>query len=230
MTAPRSVKASSFLPQSVGVVFSKADLTCALRLRKPPDFFELRLDGLGAVIGELPSAIAKLRAPIIVTARSRAEGGANDLPVARRRELLLRFLANAACVDVELRSATALAAVLDLARAQKIRVILSLHDLETTPKSNALSAAARRAFSLGADIFKIATRTDRPAQLDRLLEFITSSPVPIPVSAMGIGKLGHVSRPRLAQAGSVLNYAHVGRPTVEGQWSLAELRAALPSR
>ena len=44
--------------------------------------------------------------------------------------------------------------------------------------------------------------------------------------AMGLGKLGRISRGLLAEAGSVLNYAHLGRPTVEGQWSLAQLRAA----
>jgi 3-dehydroquinate dehydratase-1 len=43
---------------------------------------------------------------------------------------------------------------------------------------------------------------------------------------MGMGKLGRRSRLLLAAAGSVLNYAHLGHPTVQGQWSLAQLRAA----
>ncbi len=93
-----------------------------------------------------------------------------------------------------------------------------------------LQAAARRAYSLGADIFKVVARTDRPPQLRTLIEFVRSPSCPIPISAMGLGALGRVSRARLAHAGSVLNYAHLGRPTVEGQWSLAQLRAATRAR
>jgi 3-dehydroquinate dehydratase I len=223
----KRVKARSLRPQSVGVIFSKTDLGHACRLRWLPDLFELRLDGLVGATDELRNAIPKLRVPFIVTARSAAEGGANNLSLARRRKLLLCFLPGAAYVDVELRSAPALSAVLKSTRARKVRLILSLHDLKTTPTPNALSAAARLAHSLGADIFKLVTRTDRLDQLNRLLEFLESGSAPVPISAMGIGKLGRASRARLAQAGSVLNYAHLGRATIEGQWSLAQLRMAL---
>ncbi|MDP9254368.1 MAG: type I 3-dehydroquinate dehydratase [Verrucomicrobiota bacterium] len=227
MTTGKRVKARSLRPQSVGVIFSKTDLQRAFRLRRLPDLFELRLDGLVGATDELRDAIPKLRVPFIVTARSAAEGGANNLSLARRRELLLCFLPGAAYVDVELRSASGLSAVLKLAHARKVRLILSLHDLKATPTPSALSAAARRACSLGADIFKLATRTDRLDQLNRLLEFLESGSALVPISVMGIGKLGRVSRARLAQAGSVLNYAHLGRATIEGQWSLAQLRTAL---
>ena len=45
--------------------------------------------------------------------------------------------------------------------------IISFHDLKATPDYRDLQAKARRAKSLGADIFKVATRTDTPAQLAR---------------------------------------------------------------
>src|ERR1051325_2375538 len=79
-------------PQAVGVIFSGADLARAMVLRSPPDLFELRLDGLNDVIEELPNAIPRLGKPVIITARSPAEGGAGHLSLARRRDLLLRFL------------------------------------------------------------------------------------------------------------------------------------------
>jgi 3-dehydroquinate dehydratase-1 len=219
------VKATS-RPRSVGVIFSERDLQCALRLRKPPDLFELRLDGLLAAIRKLPSVIPQLQAPLIITARSPTEGGANNLSLVRRRELLMRFLPNAAFVDVELFSATAFSTLLKHARAGNLQIILSRHDLTAMPTLASLEAAARRAQSLGADIFKIAARTDRPSQLRNLVKLVQSRSSPIPISAMGLGKLGRISRVLLADAGSVLNYAHLGHPTVKGQWSLAELRAA----
>lgn len=230
MTVERTVKAASLRPQSVGVIFSHADLQRALRLRRPPDLFELRLDGLVAATEKLQTAIPKLQAPFIITARRATEGGANNLSLARRRQLLLRFLPDAAYVDVELRSAAALFVVLKLARARKVRVILSLHNFKTTPTPRALSSLARHALSLGADVFKVATRTDRLVHLNRLIKFLESKSVNIPISAMGIGKLGRASRVRLAQAGSVLNYAHLGRTRIEGQWSLPGFRAALKAR
>jgi 3-dehydroquinate dehydratase len=89
-----------------------------------------------------------------------------------------------------------------------------------------LAAKAREARSHGADIFKVATRTDTPIELGRLVEFMTSRPLDLAVAVMGIGKLGAISRVLLARAGSVLIYASVGAATdVEGQLSLEQLRA-----
>jgi 3-dehydroquinate dehydratase-1 len=226
MSAPRTVKATS-RPRSVGVIFSPHDLQRALHLRKPPDFYELRLDGLVAIAGKLPGAIPRLRRPLIITARSPDEGGANNLSLPRRRDLLLRFLPYAALIDVELANAALLSSVLKRARTKKVQVILSVHDFNSMPELNTLRAFARRAHSLGADLFKIAARTDTREELANLCEFVESKSSPVPISAMGVGKLGRVSRAILARAGSVLNYAHLGRPTSEGQWSLAQLRSAL---
>ena len=43
MTARRSIKRR---PRVVGVIASRADLARAIRMRRPPDLFELRLDCL----------------------------------------------------------------------------------------------------------------------------------------------------------------------------------------
>ena len=219
-----TVKATS-RPRSVGVICSEQDLQRALRLRKPPDLFELRLDGLLPVVRKLPAALEQLRAPLVITARSPIEGGANNLSLARRRDLLMRFLPVAACLDIELSGAAAFSALLEQARAENLQIIFSQHNLRATPSLGALQTAARRAHSLGGDIFKVAARADRSEQLQILFDLV-QSPSPIPVSAMGVGKLGRRSRALLARAGSVLNYAHLGRATVTGQWSLAQLRAA----
>ena len=84
-------------------------------------------------------------------------------------------------------------------------------------------AKANNAKALRADIFKVATRTDTPTELGRLLEFITKNRVNIPLAVMGMGRLGAISRVLLARAGSVLIYASVGAATdVEGQMSLKQ--------
>ena len=225
-------------PRVVGVIMSQTDLDLAIRMRERPDLFELRLDhlvrpssvaaaacGAAGIVDELEEKLSKLRAPLIVTARHPQEGGANKLNLRQRRDLLSRFLPHARYIDIELRSAAALQSLGKLARKKKVRRIISFHDLKATPDLARLRVKARKAKSLGADIFKVATRTDTPAQLARLLDFITKKDHDLAVSAMGMGKLGAISRVLLAYRGSALVYGSVAAATdIEGQLSLEQLR------
>jgi 3-dehydroquinate dehydratase-1 len=207
------------------VIASRADLNCAMRMRKPPDLFEVRLDRLAPVVGKLENKLPRLRAPLIITARHPHEGGANELSLGQRRNLLTRFLPYAKYVDVELRSAFALHSLLTFARQKNVRRIISFHSFKSTPHPRILLSKARTAKSHGASIFKIATRTDTPIELARLLSFIRNNKVDIPVSAMGIGKLGAISRVLLARSGSVLVYASIAAATdIEGQLSIEQVR------
>ena len=221
MTKPRAA-------QIVGVIFSRADFDRAIRMRHPPDFFELRLDSLAGNIESIRKRVGKLRAAAIITARHPHEGGAKNLSARNRRELFLAFLPHAAWVDIELRSARALAPVLRAARAENIRVIISFHDFRGTPSAARLDQIARKAQSLGPNLVKIATRTDTPKELKRLLDFFDQSPRARNVVVMGIGKLGRKSRLELARRGCALNYAHLKTARVAGQLSIPELRRALP--
>jgi len=194
-------------------------------MREPPDLFELRLDCLVRVIDRLESKISQLHAPLIVTARHPIEGGANRLSALQRHNLLSRFLSQAHYIDIELRSAPVFGSLLRLARKQTVRRIISVHHLKSTPTPSRLRAQARAAKTYGADIFKVATRTDTPAQLTRLIDFAAAKKVDIAVSAMGMGKLGAASRVLLVCCGSALVYVSLGRSNIEGQTSLEQLRA-----
>lgn len=210
--------------QIVGVIATSADLAMAVGMPEPPDIFELRLDHLFPIQDELERQIAALRAPLIATARHPAEGGANTLAAARRRELLSRFLPHAKYVDVELRSAESFHALLTSLPHRNIARILSLHDFDSTPTPRSLHAKARNAKSLGAAIFKVATRTDTAAQLARLLEFISHDEADLAVSVMGVGHLGALSRVLMAGCGSTMAYATLADQQVEGQLSVRQLQ------
>ena len=213
-------------PRIVGVIASREDLEQALRMRRPPDLFELRLDRLAGIVGRVETKLPKLRAPLIITARHPNEGGSGRLSLRQRRALLSRFLTHADYLDVELRSARALRALLAIAKTKNVRRIISFHDFKSTPSARLLVAKAHNAKALRADILKVATRTDTPTELGRLLEFITKNRMNVRLAVMGIGSLGAISRVLLARAGSVLIYASLGPATdVEGQLSLEQLRA-----
>jgi 3-dehydroquinate dehydratase-1 len=210
----------------VGVITSTKGLRTAIGLRNPPDLFELRFDHLwpnsDTVEKWLPTL--RTRGQMILTARHPIEGGANNLSLRQRRELLLRFLPHAKFIDIELRSAKSMASIIKSARQSGVHLILSFHDFRSTPALPSLQARARAAKKYRADIFKVATRTDSKSDLARLVDFFQNCDINIPISAMGMGKFGYESRKELAGLGSVLNYGSIGPARVTGQPSIAELK------
>jgi 3-dehydroquinate dehydratase I len=226
MPPPKPVKVAAEVVKLVGVISTAADLRLAVQMRPKPDFFELRLDSLFE-IKNLQQKAAQLKRPLVITARHPAEGGENDLPARTRRDLLLTFLPAARYVDIELRSAATCRSVMDRARQRGVGTIISFHDFGNTPSVGSLRAKTTRARGLGAAVFKVATRTDTPAQLGRLLQFMGTARPRLAISAMGIGKLGAVSRLLLAQSGSVLAYCSLRGSRIPGQLSFDQLRRAI---
>src|SRR5437773_469505 len=144
MTAHKTVKVTG-RPSVVAVITTPGELRLAGKISHAPDLFELRLDHLSAIENEVERMIPHLGAPLIITARHPAEGGVNNLSAKRRLELLLRFLPHAQYLDVELRSAHAFRALLDLACRRQVRRIISFHDFRSTPTPRSLHAKAQKA-------------------------------------------------------------------------------------
>ena len=206
-------------PAVVGIVDSPAALRAAGRLRRGEvDFLEWRADFLG-------TGIVKSKFPWIVTARHPAEGGQNAMSAPARREALLELLPAAALADVEIRSLGGMKQVLSEARKSGVGVIASFHDFQKTPSSARLEDLVKKASDAGADVLKIATHTNTPGDVARLLDLLEKTPRPLAV--MGMGPLGMASRVMLAAAGSVLNYGWLHQPNVTGQWSAKDLRGIL---
>ncbi|MEP6822740.1 MAG: type I 3-dehydroquinate dehydratase [Chthoniobacterales bacterium] len=224
MAAASSVKAWKQRTSLVGVIASDSDLARAVRLHRPPDIFELRLDSLYPLNAAIEHKIARLRTPLIATARHPREGGQNALSAKQRRDLLLRFLPLASFVDVELRSAGPQEGVLEAANAAQVKRIISWHNLDRTPSLQALQRIARRAEKLAPDILKIVTRTDRREDMERLLEFFDRECARLPLCVMGVGRLGRQSRIALTRRGILFHYVHLGTAVVAGQFSLASAR------
>jgi 3-dehydroquinate dehydratase-1 len=221
--------------QVVGAVHSTGALRRALKIRPDEvDFLEIRVDAFAQDVAPVLRALPRLQAPLLVTVRHPAEGGAHGLDFARRRDLFAQFLAFATLIDVELRSVAKLTPVITEARARGVKIIVSDHHFKTMPSVERLGQIVRRARAAGADICKIAALAETPAALGRLLTLFTK-PAPLPLSVMGMGRFGKISRLLLAQAGSVLNYGYLDQPNASGQWEatllkkrLAELRLAGP--
>ena len=216
-------------PAVVGTVHSDASLKAARRIRPDQcDWLELRVDNFHPHLEALRLQSPKLACPRIVTVRHPAEGGAAKGLTARERRVLYRtFMHVAGLIDIELRSAVAMAEVVREARDAGIGVIFSYHDFHHTPTPAKLRELARRAAGAGADIFKVAAMTQTPSDLATLLEFLAIEKKRLPLAVMGMGLYGKVSRLVLAQAGSCLNFGYLGTPNASGQWPVALLKARI---
>jgi len=215
------------IPQVVGAVHSVGALRRAEKiLPGEVDFLEIRVDNFALEPAPVVKILPRLRVPLIVTVRHPAEGGANGLTLTRRRELFAQFLPFAALIDVELRSWEKLAKTVAAAREAGAQIIASSHYFHSLPTAGRLLTLIRRAHAAGADICKIAALADTPGAVARLLGVLEKKQ-PVPISVMGMGKFGKISRLLFAQAGSVLNYGYLDRPNASGQWEATILKKRL---
>jgi 3-dehydroquinate dehydratase-1 len=211
-------------PLVVGTLHDKTGLQLIRRgasVLSALDLLEVRLDCIEGI--PLP---VSWPLPVIATARHPDEGGSGSLSKVRRAGLLNDAVSWSSAIDVELRSAKALAPVIAQAHQHGRTVILSHHDFIRTPAIKTLKSLAVKAANSGADLFKVATQLRDRSDLLSLIEF-QSGISPVPVVAMGMGSAGRFSRVVLAGFGAPLCYGWLGKPQVPGQWPAAELRSLL---
>jgi 3-dehydroquinate dehydratase-1 len=211
-------------PAVAATVHSEASLTAALKVRKGEcDWLELRVDNFFPRVAKLRRLAPTMALPRIVTVRHASEGGA-PLPEPERRRMYGEFLPVAGLVDIELRRLAGMREVIREARAGGVGLVLSFHDFQRTPRLARLRELARRAADAGADVFKVAVMTNEARDLATLIEFLAAEKERLPISAMGMGPYGKVSRLALARAGSCLNYGYLGRANASGQWPVRVLK------
>ena len=216
-------------PAVVGTIHSSGSLAAALRLGMGEcDWLELRVDHFFPILTPLRLKAQKLAIPLILTVRHASEGGKGvGMTLRQRRAIYGDFMDIAGMVDIELRQAAAMKDVIREAKRAGLGVILSFHDFHRTPDPVKLRELALRAAETGADICKIATTTRTAADLAKLIDFLANEKAPLPLSVMGMGIFGKISRLVLAQAGSCLNYGYLGTPNASGQWPVALVKARI---
>ena len=211
----------------VGTIHSQEGLRQALKLTPAAvDLLEIRVDAFADATNQLLNSLSKLTIPLILTVRHPLEGAIHPLTTSRRRELFHQFLPFAALIDVELRSAKNFAPLIQIARTQGVQVIFSHHDFQQTPTRKRLQELAGIAHHLGGDLLKVATTTCTPSDLATLLAFLAEEKR-LPLSVMGMGLFGKISRLLLAKAGSRLNYGFLDKAQVPGQWPATLLKTRL---
>lgn len=211
-------------PLVVGSVVSLNQLACMQPIELPQqcDLLEVRLDGM---VGHEDALMMELDRftdfPLLFTARAANEGGVVEMDSEERGGLLLSVAERASWIDVELASYEAMKDVIHEIRSQGVGLILSYHNFDHTPEEFALQRTVE--LSEEADIVKLAVMHKNVGDFTRCTRILTRNDRP--VSLMGMGELGAVSRLLYAQHGSVLNYGYLGdEPTAPGQWAAKMLK------
>ena len=168
--------------------------------------------------------------PIIFTLRTKAEGGAQEIPQFERRTSLEAVLRSNSVdiVDLELANEPEfLETLMGIARKQGIRVIESFHDLQGTPQNEVLLAKIAAMQANGADIAKIAVMANAPGDVLRLLQltFEARKTFPaLPLAIMSVGTIGSLTRVAGFMFGSDMTYSVGGEPSAPGQIPIEDAR------
>lgn len=193
------------------------------------DLLELRLDLLAfATDADQVAALGRRLVqtlggkPLLLTFRSRREGGAGELDDAAYAALYGKLLQAgfADLIDVEMRrDERRVKALVVEAHKTGTKVILSSHDFQGTPGNAELLKRLQRQQTLGADILKLAVMPRDGGDVARLLQvtWTQHQRSPKPLLIMAMGGVGAVSRLAGETFGSALTFGSQGQASAPGQ-------------
>ena len=214
--------------QVVGSVVDGASLALAgsQQVRDFCDVVEFRADALLKHLPRVLGAMCACPVPALLTVRSALEAGGGGITSrAQRDEIFTILLPGAALYDLEISSLAEFPQLIQQAQTSGVPLVASYHDFSGTPDRSKLESLIAQARDAGASAVKLATTLRSSADLATLAELQESANFPL--STMGMGPLGRVSRLLLAKLGSVLNYGYLDQPTIPGQWPAVRLRTII---
>jgi 3-dehydroquinate dehydratase type I len=192
------------------------------------DLFEIRLDRMGSF--HLEGIIHEAPRPVMITYRSKKEGGKGGVDYGTRIHYLSRALqAGAAFVDVEFSMPLEFRRELFSSATRSSRV-LSAHLLNGTPRTEDLERLLRKMAAQGSEIVKIVTRARQVEDNLRLMNLIPlAKSLGVEVIPFCMGPLGRLSRIAAPLLGGFLTFASLeaGEESADGQLPARELKTLL---
>ncbi|MFA7383774.1 MAG: type I 3-dehydroquinate dehydratase [Desulfurivibrionaceae bacterium] len=212
---------------SIAAATQAEALTLAAESEPVADVIEIRLDSL--TNPDIPLFLNSLAKPLLFTNRPTWEGG-NCANEEKERIGLLKKAAEsgAAYIDLELNTDSTLASeLIEAARANNCRTIVSWHDFKCTASRQALNEIFQRQCRSGADIGKIVTTARCFQDVFRVLALQElAAELGFPLIAFCMGPRGMISRVATTDLGGYMTYAAPdhGQATAPGQLPASALR------
>lgn len=172
--------------------------------------------------------------PLIFTFRTLDEGGGQDIEIPYYFELN-RYMVHTGLVDIiDLELAKLVdneTDVVQYAKKNNVKVLLSAHDFEQTPSQSELTETIFDMRHMGADLCKMAVM---PHTMSDVLDILSSANhiqeerEEISFVLVGMGEIGRLTRLTGELFGSVLTFASSGKyESAPGQMKIPELRQGL---
>jgi 3-dehydroquinate dehydratase type I len=192
------------------------------------DLFEIRLDAMESF--DLQSLIPAAPKPVIVTYRSKKEGGLGLASYETRVQHLKGAIeAGADYVDVEFSMPQIYRQEIFQKRGSS-RLIVSTHFSNQTPERDKLEDRFRRMAATGADVVKLVTYAQAPEDTLRVLGLMPlARDLGIPIIAFCMGPAGRISRIFTLILGGFLTFASLeeGQESASGQIPIKDMKTLL---
>lgn len=167
--------------------------------------------------------------PLLITFRTKEEGGAKEMDVTKYEQLLLEICENhlADLIDIEMMRGDGLVdRILKKAEEEGIHTIGSYHDFHKTPSKEEIIGKLCKMQDMGFDITKIAVMPKKERDVLTLLDAtltMKETYADRPFITMSMGKMGVISRLAGECFGSCLTFGTVGAASAPGQIDAVEL-------
>jgi len=192
------------------------------------DLMEIRLDVMEMF--DLKEIIASASKPIIMTYRSRKEGGEGRAPYGDRMDYLKEAVRlGADFVDVEYSIPLEHRRSL-FQNCGRTRLILSKHFRNGTPSRETLTNLFRKMTATGADLVKIVTRARIPQDNLTVLNLIPlAQRTGVDIVTFCMGPIGRMSRVASPLLGGAFTFAALdrGQESASGQLTVKEMKTIL---
>lgn len=196
------------------------------------DFFE-QVSNFQAVASLSHNLKAILEKPLLITFRTKNEGGVYDLSESDYFELYKTIISNGNLnlLDVELfMPEKQVNELIDLAHKNEIKIIMCNHDFQKTPEKEEIIHRLRSMQDRGADICKIAVMPTASEDVLTLLDAtreMYETYAQVPLITMSMGALGMISRVSGQVFGSAATFGSATTASAPGQVPVVELRKML---
>lgn len=183
------------------------------------DVVEVRWDKFHLSVEEM----VKCKKPILLTYRAESDGWVNTVPVSVRAEQIKSHLPYVKMIDVDVIESywKEMESLIEEAKKQGVKVILSTHLNLVKPDYAQIHKYEMRVKELGADFLKVVLVVNHKEDVHYGLNLLGRAEVPIIL--LGTGAYGKESRYIFAQEGSEAIYGHLGQPVEEAQPSMYEI-------
>lgn len=192
------------------------------------DVLEIRLDVMESFDQKM--IIQSTSKPVIITYRSKREGGSGSADSQTQTHYLLDAIKSGAdFVDVEYSMPLEFRHKI-FQRRSSSAIIVSAHLRNGTPPREKLKGIFRRMAAMGADVVKIVTLARRPEDNLEVLNLIPlADKMGVKIIAFCMGQMGRISRIFCLIMGSYLSFASLekGEGSADGQITIKEMRKIL---